>query len=104
MSTDAKVRGLTVSSRPLTVIGAIIGQFGIAGHLLFPAVFYVRYGGLWAIGDSEVLLGVISAIALLRKADSSWWFALITDSFWVGAVLYGGVTVNWNMVVVLIVP
>ena len=104
MSTDSKAPDLTVSSRPLTVIVAIIGQFVIAGHLLFPAVFYVRYGGLWAIADPEVLLGVIGAVALLRKADSSWWFALITDSFWVGVVLYGEGTVNWNTVEVLIVP
>ena len=104
MSTDSKARGWTVSSRPLTVIVAVIGQFVIAGRLLFPAVFYIRYGGLWAIADPEVLLGVISAIALRRKADSSWWLALITDSFWVGIVLYGEGAVNWNIAVVLIVP
>jgi hypothetical protein len=104
MSTDAKARSLTIANRPLTVVVAIIGQFVIAGHLLFPVVFYVRYGGLWTVADPEVLLGVISAIALLRKADSSWWFALITDLFWVAAVLYGAGTVNWNIATFLILP
>jgi hypothetical protein len=104
MSTDSKARSFTIANRPLTVIVAIIGQFVIAGHLLFPVVFYVRYGGLRTLADPEVLLGVVSAIALLRKADSSWWFALITDSFWVFAVLYGGGALDWNIAVVLVVP
>ncbi len=85
-------------------MGAIIGQFVIAGHLLFPVVFYVRYGGLWAIADPELLLGVISAIALLRKTDFSWWFVLITDLFWVSAVLYGEGTVNWHIVALVMLP
>ena len=104
MSTDSKARGLTVLNRPLAVILATIGQFVIAGYLLFPAVVYFRYGGLWAVADPEVLLGVISAIALLRKADSGWWFALITDSFWVFALLYGEGTVDWNVAPVLALP
>jgi hypothetical protein len=104
MSTDLKARSLTVSNRPLTVIVAIVGQFVIAGHLLFPVVFYVRYGGLRTLGDPEVLLGVISAIALLRKADSSWWIAVITDSLWVAAVLIGEGAVNWDMAALLILP
>jgi len=104
MAIDSTVRSFTVLSRPLTVILAIIGQCLIAGHLLFPVVFYVRYGGLWALADPEVLLGVISAIALLRKADSSWWFALITDSFWVFAALYAGGVADWNVAKVLVLP
>jgi|SRR5215472_7686973 hypothetical protein len=104
MSTDSKARSFTIANRPLTVIAAIIGQFVIAGHLLLPVVVYVRYGGLRALADPEVLLGVISAIALLWKADSSWWFALITDSLWVAAVLYGERSVNWNVAAVLAPP
>ena len=104
MGTDSRARNLTISNRPLTVIAAIIGQFVIAGHMLFPAVFYVRYGGLWAVADPEVLLAVVSAIALLRKADSSWWFALITDSCWVAAVLYAERTLDWNTAEVLMLP
>jgi hypothetical protein len=104
MSTDSKARSLTVANRPLTVIAAMIGQFVIAGHLLFPVVFYVRYGGLRTLTDPEVLLGVISAFALLRKADSSWWFALIIDSFWVAAALYGERAVNWNVAAIVALP
>ena len=104
MSTDSKARSFTIANRPLTVIAAIIGQFVIAGHLLLPVVVYVRYGGLRALADPEVLLGVISAIALLWKADSSWWFALITDALWVAAVLYGERSVNWNVAAVLAPP
>ena len=104
MSTDSKARSLTVSNLPLTVILAIIGQFVIAGHLLIPVVVYLRYGGLRTLADPEVFLGVASAIALLRKADSSWWFALITDSFWVCAALYAGGVVNWNAAAVVILP
>jgi len=95
---------LTVANRPLTVILAIVGQFVIAGHLLFPVVFYFRYGGLRAVADPEVLLGVIGAIALLRKADSSWWFTLIIDLCWVVAVLYTERAVNWNVASVLVLP
>ena len=104
MSTDSTARSFTVSNRPLTVILAIIGQFVFASRLLFPVVFYVRYGGLWALADPEVFLGVSSAMALLRKADSSWWFALITDSFWVAVVLYGQRAVNWNVAAILVLP
>lgn len=104
MSTDSKARSSTVSNRPLTVIVAIVGQFVIAGHLLFPVVRYVRYGGLWVIADPEVLLGVISAIGLLRKGDFGWWFALITDSLWVAAVLYEEGAVNWDIAALLMLP
>ena len=104
MSTNSKARSLTILNRPLTVIAAITGQLVIAGHLLSPVLLYVRYGGLRTLADPEVLLGVISAIALLRKADSGWWLALITDSFWVAAVLYAGGTVNWNIAAILILP
>ena len=104
MSTDSTARSLTVSNRPLTVILAIIGQFVIASYLLFPVVFYVRFGGLWGLVDPEVFLGVSSAIALLRKADSSWWFALITDSFCVAVVLYAQRAVNWNVAATLVLP
>jgi hypothetical protein len=104
MSTDSTARSFNISNRPLTVILAIIGQFVIAIRLFFPVVFYVRYGGLWALTDPEVFLGVGSAIALLRKADSSWWFALIIDSFWVAVVLYGERAVNWNVAAILVLP
>jgi hypothetical protein len=104
MSTDSKARSLLVLNRPLTVIVAIVGQFVIAGHLLLPGVLYVRYGGLRVIADPEVLLGVISAISLLRKGDFGWWFALITDLLWVAAVLHGEGAVNWDAAALLMLP
>src|SRR5262249_1244889 len=104
MCADSKARSFTVLNRPLTVIAAMVGQFVIAGHLLFPVLVYVRYGGLRTAGDPEVLSGVLSAIALLRKAGFSWWFALITNLFWVGAVLYSAGIVDWNVVRVAVLP
>jgi FtsH-binding integral membrane protein len=98
MSTDSKARSFTVLNRPLTVILAITGQFVIAGHLVSPVLFYFRYGGLWALAGPEVIFGVISAIALLRKADFSWWFALVIDLSWVVLVFYAERAVSWDVV------
>ena len=96
MSEDSKAYGRTILKRPLGVIAAIAGQFLIAAYLVNTTVFFLRNGaGLSVVLDPVLLLGVITAVALLRKGDWGWWLALITDLLWVAVLLYWDMRMGW---------